>query len=179
MSGWLGYTLSKATRDLYGRTVPFDFDRRHAMNAVIDVPLTARFRAAATLQIASGFPTTPVQAEVLFGRLIHLDGTRDPLFTSFRDRNGNLVSHLNVFQRRLSSINSERLGGYSRVDTRLTYATGGHWEFYGEVLNRLQPPELYPDHHRDDDAGETQVIGRSNVYNTFERMGSFGMRVKF
>ena len=41
VTGWLGYTLSKSTRDLYGRTVPSDFDRRHALNAVVDVPLCA------------------------------------------------------------------------------------------------------------------------------------------
>jgi hypothetical protein len=180
VSGWLGYTLSKATRDLYGRTVPFDFDRTHAMNAVIDVPLTARLRAAATLQIASGFPTTPVRAEVLFGRLINLtDGTRDPLYRASRNAKGELVSHLTVFQRRLASINTERLSGYSRADFRVTYATGGHWEFYGEVLNAFNHRNYVQTISDPTISGEAPVIGRSNIYNTFERMGSFGMRVKF
>jgi hypothetical protein len=180
VSGWLGYTLSKATRDLYGRTVPFDFDRTHAMNAVIDVPLTARFRAAATVQIASGFPTTPVREEVLFGRVINLtDGTRDPLYRASRNAKGELISHLNVFQRRLASINTERLSGYSRADIRLTYATGGHWEFYGEVLNAFNHRNYLQSVSETTDDGGTQLVGRSNIYNTFERMFSFGMRVKF
>ena len=68
VSGWLGYTLSKSTRDLYGRTVPFDFDRRHAMNAVIDVTAHGEVQSRGDVQLASGFPATPVQEEVSFGQ---------------------------------------------------------------------------------------------------------------
>jgi TonB dependent receptor len=179
VSGWIGYTLAKATRDLYGHTVPFDFDRRHAATAVVEVPLSSRFRAAATWQIASGFPVTPVREEVLFSRAVHQDGTREPLYRAFRNRDGNLASFIYIFHRRLSSINSERLTGYSRLDARVTYSTRGHWEFYGEVLNALNSRNYIQRIREIEDSGVPQVIGQSNVYNTFERMVSFGMRVKF
>jgi hypothetical protein len=171
--------LAKSTRHLYGHTVPSDFDRRQALNAVINVPLSARWRAAATFQLASGFPVTPVLEEVSFGQLIHLDGTRDPLFRAFRDRNGQLIKIENVFLRRLSSINSERTTGYSRVDVRGTYSTGNHWEFYGEVLNLFNHRNYMQKLNRTTEDGETLEIGRANVYNTFERMISFGIRATF
>jgi hypothetical protein len=173
--GSVSYTLSKSTRDLYGQTVPSDFDRRHALNAVVTVPITARWRAAATMQVASGFPTTPIQQEVSFGQVIGLDGTRDPFFRAFRDRNGKLITFENVFERRLSSINGERTGGYSRVDARLTYATVRHWEFYVEVLNAFN----HRNYIQTMVDGEHREIGRANIYSTFERMISFGVRATF
>jgi TonB-dependent receptor-like protein len=178
LSGWLGYTLSKATRDLYGRTVPSDFDRRHALNAVIEAAFTRAWRAALTWQLASGFPTTPVREEVVFGPTLEVDGTRPEILRPLRNRDGKLVEYLDVFQRRLSTINSERLTGYSRVDARLTYSTRGHWEFYGEVLNLLNSRNYLQrvTEHRD---GVARPAGEANVYNTFERMVSFGMRVVF
>jgi TonB dependent receptor-like, beta-barrel/TonB-dependent Receptor Plug Domain len=179
VSGWVGYTLSKSTRDLYGNTVPSDFDRRHALNAVVAIPIAARWRAAATMQLASGLPTTPVQQEVDFGQVVRLDGTRDPFFRPFRDRNGKLVTFADVFERRLSSINSERTTAYSRVDARLTYATVRHWEFYVEVLNAFNHRNYVQTVNDKTADGEVREIGRANIYNTFERMLSFGMRATF
>ncbi len=177
VSGWIGYTLAKSTRDLYGHTVPSDFDRRHTLNTVISVPLGSRWRAAATMQLSSGLPVTPVRNEVAFGRTTFLDGTRDPFFRTFRDRNGQLVELENVFLRRLSSINSERTTGYSRVDARLTYSTGKHWEFYGEVLNLFNHRNYMQKVERTRNG--TREIDKANVYSTFERMVSFGLRVTF
>jgi hypothetical protein len=179
VTGRVGYTLAKSTRDLYGRTVPFDFDRRHALNAAAVVPLGTRWRAAATIQMASGFPTTPVQQEVAFGQLIRLDGTIDPLFRTYRDRNGRLIMFDNVFERRLSSINSERTTGYSRVDARLTYSTARHWEFYVEVLNAFNHRNYLQKITGTTAEGEVRETGRANIYSTFERMISFGVRATF
>jgi hypothetical protein len=178
LSGWMGYTLSKATRDLYGRTVPSDFDRRHAVNAVIEAAFTRAWRAAMTWQLASGFPTTPVREEVVFGPTLEVDGTRPDILRPLRNRDGKLVEYLDVFQRRLSTINSERLTAYSRVDARLTYSTQRHWEFYGEVLNLLNSRNYLQrvTEHRD---GVPRPAGEANVYNTFERMISFGLRGMF
>jgi TonB dependent receptor-like, beta-barrel/TonB-dependent Receptor Plug Domain len=178
LSGWMGYTLSKATRDLYGRTVPSDFDRRHALNAVIEAAFTRAWRASATWRLASGFPTTPVREEVVFDSPVLLDGTRREILRPVRNRDGQLVSFLDVFQRRLSTINSERLTGYSRLDARLSYSTRRHWEFYGEILNLLNSRNHLQrvTEHRD---GQARPVGEANVYNTFERMGSFGLRVTF
>jgi hypothetical protein len=114
---------------------------------------------------------------VAFGRTTFLDGTRDPFFRTFRDRNGQLVELENVFLRRLSSINSERTTGYSRVDARLTYSTRKHWEFYGEVLNLFNHRNYMQKVERTRNG--TREIDRANVYSTFERVVSFGLRVTF
>ena len=66
VSGSLAYTFSKATREMYGYTFPFDFDRPHAFNAIAGVQVTRRIRVAATWQKASGFPATAVREEVRF-----------------------------------------------------------------------------------------------------------------
>jgi hypothetical protein len=84
-----------------------------------------------------------------------------------------------VFQRRLSSINSERTSGYSRVDARLTYATVRHWEFYVEVLNAFNHRNYLQTINSKTADGQVQEIGRANIYNTFERMISFGIRATF
>ena len=179
VTGWIGYTLAKSTRNLYGYTVPSDFDRRHALNAVVGVPIAAGWRAAATFQFASGFPLTPMQDEVSFARVIYVDGTRDQFYRTFRDQNGNLITGFAPFQRRLASINSERTTGYSRVDVRGTYTTGKHWEFYGEVINLFNHRNYLETINEPTETGERREIGRSNIANTFERMVSFGMRVSF
>ena len=179
LTGWVGYTLAKSTRNLYGYTMPSDFDRRHALNAAVSIPIAAKWRVAATVQLASGFPTTPMREEVSFGRVTYLDGTRDEFYRTFRDRNGNLVTGVESFQRRLSSINSDRTTGYSRVDVRATYTTGKHWEFYGEVINLFNHRNYLETINETTETGQRREIGRANIYNTFERMVSFGMRVSF
>ena len=179
LTGWTGYTLAKSTRDLYGYAVPSDFDRRHALNVVLEAALLRRVRAAATWQIASGFPATPVQEEVDFGRVLYADGHLDPLLRTFRRPDGRLYTMLDFLHRRLGTINSERLSGYQRGDLRVTYATLGHWEFYGEVLNVFNNRNQRQTIVEINDAGEKVEWGQANVYNTFERMYSYGLRVKF
>jgi len=178
VTGWAGYTLAKSTRDLYGYTVPSDFDRRHALSVVMEVTPMRRVRAAMTWQIASGFPITPVQEEVDFGRVVDLNGVLDPLYRTFRSR-GRLVTFPDVLHRRLSTINAARLSGYQRGDARVTYSTLGHWEFYFEVLNALNNRNSRYTLVETNDAGEQVEIGKANVYETFERMYSYGLRVRF
>jgi outer membrane cobalamin receptor len=134
VSGSLAYTFSNATREMYGATFPFDFDRPHAFNAIIGVRLSRRIRLAATWQRASGFPATAVREEVRFTRAIARDGTIDPIYRTSRLPDGSLAKSPNPALRRLSLRNTERLNGYARADVRATYSVGS-WEFYGEVLN--------------------------------------------
>ena len=179
VTGWAGYTLAKSTRDLYGFTVPSDFDRRHALSMIVQAQLMRRVRAAMTWQIASAFPATPVQEEVMFGRAINVTtGVQDPLYRASR-RNGELYTSPDFFHRRLSSINAERLSGYQRADVRVTYATLGHWEFYGEVLNVFDNRNQRQTIRQTSETGEKVEIGKADVYNTFGRMFSYGMRVRF
>ena len=120
-----------------------------------------------------------MQDEVAFARVVYVDGTRDQFYRTFRDRDGNLITGVAPFQRRLASINSERTTGYSRVDVRGTYTTGKHWEFYGEVINLFNHRNYLETISEPTGTGERREIGRSNIASTFERMVSFGMRVSF
>ena len=60
LTGWVSYTLSRAERELYGRTVPFEFDRTHATALAVDFQLSRKIRLSATTQYASGFALTPL-----------------------------------------------------------------------------------------------------------------------
>ena len=84
VTGWLGYTLSKSTRALFGQPCRLISTARRPMPAWTAL-LGARFRAAATWQLASGFPVMPIQREVEL-KANHLDGTGDGAIASFRDR---------------------------------------------------------------------------------------------
>lgn len=179
-SGWVGYTFSKTTREMYGYRFPFDFDRPHTLSAVANVPLSRRFRLSATGLRASGFAVTPLHEEVFFTRALRPDGTLDPIARPNRNRDGGFWMAPNVFMRRLSLRNTDRLSGYSRVDVRLTYSTLGRWEVYGEVINlfgsrnylqTIEAPSL--------GGGSQGAVTANNVYETFERLPSFGVRVKF
>ena len=180
VSGWLGYTFSQTRREAYGFTFPFDFDRPHTVSAVANVQLASRLRLSTTVLRASGFAITPLHEEVLFAPIRNLDGTVDPIKRPSRNRDGSLVMSPEPAMRRLSLRNSDRLSGYSRADVRVTYATLGRWEFYGEVINlfgsrnylqAMPVPSLggVPE-------GTTTPL---NVYENFERFPTFGVRFRF
>jgi hypothetical protein len=138
LAGWIAYTLSKSDQDLFGRTVPFDFDRRHAISAALQLRLTERVRLGVTSQYGSGFPATPVHGEVLFFRRLLLpDRTPDPLLRPSRHADGRLVVNDVGYPLRVSELNTERTRAYARTDARVTYTMRRHWEFYAEALNLL------------------------------------------
>jgi TonB dependent receptor-like, beta-barrel/TonB-dependent Receptor Plug Domain len=179
-TGWFSYTYSHSVRDLYGFTVPFDYDRPHALKAVGAYELSRHVRLSGTWQHASGLPATPMHAEVGFNRAVRVDGTVDPFYRAGRNRDGSLQLWPGFFMRRLGLRNSERLNAYSRTDLRLTYATLGHWEFYGELINVFNQRN-YLQHFTLDVPG---LLGgpfdySQNVYPKFERLATFGIRASF
>lgn len=73
------YTLGNSERELFGETVPFHFDRRHALTVAINVVLASKVRASVRSQYASGFPVTPLHEEVVFNeRRQRLSGGHRP-----------------------------------------------------------------------------------------------------
>jgi TonB family protein len=58
--GWLAYTLSKSERLRDGAWVPFDFDRRHILNAVAGVKLPRNWEVGARVLLQTGTPVTNV-----------------------------------------------------------------------------------------------------------------------
>ncbi len=179
-SGWVGYTFSRTRREAYGFSFPFDFDRPHTVSAVGSVKLSSRLRVAATVLRSSGFAITPVREEVFFAPVWRPDGTIEPITRPSRRQDGSFLMSPNPFMRRLSTRNADRLSRYARVDVRVTYATLGRWEFYGEVVNLFGTRnylQAFPiPSIADAPEGATSA---NNVYENFERFPSFGVRVKF
>ena len=175
VTGTFTYALTKSTREMYGYTFPFDFDRRHALYGSAVVAVSRRVRAGVTWQRASGFPITPLQEEIRFVRRILPDGTVDPVARPIRNADGSLARSPLPAMRRLSQRNAGRLNSYARTDLRVTYSTLGRWEFYGEVLNVFGTHN----HQEETDSVPGGAISPYSAYNYFQRLPSFGVRVHF
>ncbi len=139
LSGWLAYTLGRAERTAYGRTFPFEYDRRQALNVVAQWRPWRRFDLALTGRFASGFPRTPAvrlrvadEADV---RDQDGDGnTRERI--PARDAAGRLVFTTDLGG--VSNLNSGRLPAFARLDARATFhprGRSGRWTLYLDIIN--------------------------------------------
>jgi hypothetical protein len=142
LTGWASYTYGRATRDLYGRRLPFEYDRPHALSAVTALRLGRKLELSVTGRFASGFPYTPVVGLRVSG----IVDTRD------RDRDGNRSEivperdfdfELPVYvpdRGGLDNLLSARLPAFARVDARLSFrprGPTGRWLFYLDAINVL------------------------------------------
>ena len=141
LRGWASYTWGKAEREAYGRTYPFEYDRRHALSAVVSYRLSERWELASTTRVASGFPRTPpiglrvAGAEDADDR--DADGNREELLPA-QDSAGRPIYAVDFGG--LSNLNTGRLPLFARVDVRATWrprGARGRWELYAEVINLL------------------------------------------
>jgi hypothetical protein len=180
LSGWFAYTLSKATRELHGHTVLFDFDRRHALSTAAVFQLSRRVRLSGTWQLASGFPITPLHEEVMFSNTINLEtGSMNPIARTWRKPDGSLYTILAPFMRRLGLRNTDRLSPYARTDVRVTFSTLGRWEFYGEVINLFGQRNYLITVEFPEVNNIPAFVSRSNVYTELERIPTAGLRLRF
>jgi hypothetical protein len=172
-TGWVSYALSRSERDLYGRTVPYDFDRTHAIGAVLNVDLTSRIRLSVNSQYGSGFPLTPLTAEVQF------DDNRFPATLPYRAGRGTggelLARKTPDGYLRLSLLNAERMPAYARTDARVTFEVRDWLEVYGEIVNIFNRQNFHPDAFQ----GPGGSPGKYEVANGLPRLPSYGVRVKF
>jgi len=132
--GWASYTLGKAVWESYGRTYPFDYDRRHAVSAVTSYRVSRLIEVAATLRLASGFPFTPVQRLRVAEAEQDVDGVTR--LVPDRDASGLLVYTTDFGS--VQNLNSGRLPMFARLDLRTTFSPkwqGGRWQLYVEVIN--------------------------------------------
>ena len=139
--GWASYTWGRAERQAYGRTYPFEYDRRHAFSAVASYRLSEKWEIASTTRVASGFPRTPALGLRVASTPDVTDRDHDGNVTELVpavDANGLLIYSVNLGG--FDNVNSGRLPVFAREDARLTWrprGAQGRWEFYLEVINVL------------------------------------------
>ena len=176
LAGWLSYAWGRADRETYGLRYPFEYDRRHAFNAVGRYRLGERWSVAATAQVATGFAYTPA-AGLRVAAVENADGRLVPA----RDAVGALVYAVDYGG--LDNLHRGRLPYYARVDLRVTNrpgGAGGRWSWYLEVinlLNRDNPVELETALLHDPEGMRPRLIEMPTA--GFPLLPSFGVRVRF
>jgi hypothetical protein len=141
LTGWATYSFGRANRTAYGVTHPFDYDRRHAVSATVNLKIGPRMDLAATGRWATGLPRTPVRgvrlALVTDAGDVDGDGNRDERLPQ-RDALGNAVFQPDLGG--VDNINTARLPRFARLDARLAYRpswSGERWAFYVDLINLL------------------------------------------
>ena len=176
LAGWLSYAWGRADRDTYGLRYPFEYDRRHAFNAVSRYRIGRRWSVAATAQVATGFPYTPAVGV----RAAADEDARGRLIPA-RDAAGALVYTVDLGG--LDALQRGRLPHYARVDLRIAHQPGdpsGRWSWYIEVinlLNRDNPVELETSLAHDPEGRIPRIVESPTA--GFPILPSFGVRVRF
>ena len=137
-TGWIGYTLSKTTRQFEdlneGETYLAKYDRRHDISVIITHELTDRWKASVVFVYASGSHFTPTEGWYLMD-------------------NGTFITEYGGY-------NSYQLKNYHRMDFSLTYKLKER-KYYRSSLNfsvynlynRKNPYFIYFDSDGDVDSG--------------------------
>ena len=176
LKGWLSYAWGRADRETYNFRYPFEYDRRHAFNAVGQYRLGEQWSIATTAQLATGFPYTPA-----VGLKVAADEQIDGRLKPARDASGALVYAIDFGT--LNNLQKGRLPHYARVDLRVTHqpgGPGGRWLWFVEVINafkRDNPVELETALAYNP-GGLTPLIVE-NPTAGFPLLPSFGVRVRF
>ncbi|MBN2370724.1 MAG: TonB-dependent receptor [Vicinamibacteria bacterium] len=140
-TGWASYTYGIADCTAYGRTYPFDYDRRHTLSLVGQWRPSQRLELALTGRFASGFPTTPPVGLSVSATAdendLDGDGDRGESIPE-RDNAGRLV-YVPDFGG-VEDMNTARQPNYLRIDSRLTWTPRFGKErlsMYLDVINVL------------------------------------------
>ncbi len=175
LAGWLSYAWGRADRETYGLRYPFEYDRRHAVNAVGRYRL-GRWSIAATAQAATGFPYTPA-----VGVRAAADEDDRGRLVPARDADGAPVYTLDFGG--LDALQRGRLPYYARIDLRIARQPAGptgRWSWYIEVinlLNRDNPVEFETGLAHDPDRPLPRIVERPTA--GFPIIPSFGVRFRF
>ncbi len=184
LRGWISYTWGKAEREAYGRTYPFEYDRRHAIAAVLTYRLSDRWELAATSRWATGFPRTAPLGLRVASTADTSDIDRDGNTTELiplRDSAGRLVYQVNYGG--VANLNTSRLPDFARTDVRATWrprGADGRWEFYLEVLNilnRKNAGQLQAELAYDPTSTTPKIVEKAD--QSVPRLPTIGLRWRF
>ena len=181
LHGWASYTWGKADRQAYGRTYPFEYDRRHAVSAVVAFRLARRWELASTTRWATGFArSVPIGLRVAATpdvTDVNHNGNVTELVPA-RDADGRLIYTVDFGG--VANLNRGRLPDFARVDLRLTWKSAGRWEIYIEVinaLNRKNASTLTPKLAYDPASDRPKILQVPD--QGFPFLPTFGLRCRF
>ncbi|MFT3948379.1 MAG: TonB-dependent receptor [Agriterribacter sp.] len=140
LTGWIGYTLSRAERKFpdmnEGKTFPYRYDRTHDLSIVANYPLGRKWEASAVFVYGTGNAVT-----MPTGRFAYNIG---------RNAGKNEVMFTNINQ--YDKINDYRMPAYHRMDISFIYtpkpnSTKQFWSSWNfsvyNVYNRYNPYFIY------------------------------------
>lgn len=179
LTGWASYTYGKADVTAYGRTYPFDYDRRHAASIVGMFQLSRLIGLGATARIASGFPRTPAVGLRTAAVERTVDGVTT--FVPARDQDQRLIYTIDLGG--IDNLNTGRLPIFARVDVRTTFTPGWmnrSWQLYAEIINvlkRKNAGSLEPDLEYDPASSRPRITYRRDA--GVPLVPTFGVRYRF
>lgn len=140
LTGWVGYTLSRAERKFpemnKGKTFPYRYDRTHDLSVVMNYPLGKKWELSGVFVYGTGNAIT-----MPTGRFAYNIG-RNP------DKNKTMFTNINQYDK----INDYRMPAYHRMDVSATYTPKPNstrqfrssWNFsVYNVYNRYNPYFIY------------------------------------
>ena len=175
LTGWLSYSLGKTQEDIYGRSVPFSYDRLHSLSVVWNWRAGDRWELAGTARAASGFPRTPPSG----------DPRRQPAQSAPRCFPELLAPNrfaLEVAPGGVAELNSERMPMFARVDLRVGYrprGINGRWQLYVEGLNVLNHNNAWFMDANIVDGGSGSPQLQESPVGGFPHLATFGLRFRF
>lgn len=109
LTGWIGYTLSRAERTFAelnkGKTFPYRYDRTHDLSVVANYSINKKWEASAVFVYGTGNALTMPTGRFTYS--LGYDGTeKGPLFTNINQYN---------------EVNDYRMPAYHRLDISFTY----------------------------------------------------------
>ena len=182
LAGWVSYTWGHATIDAYGRSYPFDYDRRHAFSLVTSWRASNRIRLAATFRAASGFPDTwPAGVRVGATEVPGESANAPTIFVpQVEPATGLYVWTIDYGG--VERLNTSRLPTFARLDIRATYQhrPTSRWQIYLEVINALDRDnagQLTPELRYDPNSDRPAILLSPD--GGLPRLPTFGVRVRF
>lgn len=140
-NGWLSYSYSNSKRKQFfeGESIefPFDFDRKHAINIVLNRKFGSHIQVGITWRYGSGFPhTPPSQMLPLVGRGVNPFNENEIINFILTDPETGFARFIPIFS--IRDNNSAQMPDYHRLDARISFSSKvktATWEVYLDLIN--------------------------------------------